>query len=148
MSIFLCRCPAGAVFHAESQGQEGRRSVFKFPKEADLRDKWIKQINRKYFTPSSSAVVCAAHFPTEAVITEDTARRPDGTILTVKRDCGKLTKGAYPTIFPNQPKYLTKHTVPQQKSPSERQILLEARDEHVFQSWCENNLISSLNCLR
>ena len=97
---------------------------------------------KRLFTLFKCRCLCST-LPPEAVITEDTARRPDGTILTVKRDCVKLTKGAYPTTFPNQPKYLTKHIVPKRKSPSDRQILLEARDERVFQSWCENNLISS-----
>ena len=68
----------------DSQGPEGKVSVFKFPRNLDRKNKWIMKINRLDFAPSSTAVVCAAHFPPEAFITEDTVTRPDGTTLTVK----------------------------------------------------------------
>ena len=106
----------------DSQGCSGKVAVFKFPKTGDLLQKWIRKINRKDFTPSPQAVVCAAHFPPAAVITEDTVTRDDGTILTVKRDYLKLAKDAYQSIFPNQPKYLSQESIPQRKTPN--------RDEH------------------
>ena len=63
----------------DSQGPEGRVSVFKFPKSSDLRNMWIRKINRQDFTPSSNAFVFAAHFSPEALITEDTITKPDGS---------------------------------------------------------------------
>lgn len=37
-------------------------SFFKFPKDAKLRKKWIRLINRANWKPSDSAVVCSRHF--------------------------------------------------------------------------------------
>jgi hypothetical protein len=48
-------------------------SMFKFPslKRAELRDKWLRNIPRKDFTPSSLSAVCIKHFRQEDVITFD-----------------------------------------------------------------------------
>ena len=62
----------------DSQGPEGRVSVSKFLKSSDLRNKWIRKINSQNFTPSSNAVVFAAHFSPEAFVTEDTVTKSDG----------------------------------------------------------------------
>ena len=110
----------------DSLGSAGRVTVFRFPTNFDLRNKWIKQINRRNYTPSLSAVVCAAHFPPEAFITEDNLTRPDGTILTVKRHRVKLVKDAFPSIFPKQPKYPRQQSVLQRTPPSKRQEVLQA----------------------
>ena len=133
--------PESCKGNYNSQGCSGRAAVFKFPKTGVLCEQWIRKLNRKDFTQSPQTVVCAANFSSSAVITEDAVAGDDGTILTVKRDHLKLAKDAYPTIFPNQPKYLSQESIPQRKILSERLALLEARDE-PFRSWGKKKLVN------
>ncbi|GIY86891.1 hypothetical protein CEXT_743661 [Caerostris extrusa] len=60
---------------------------------------------------------------------EDHAVRDDGSVLTVKRIYPKLTPDAYPSIFPNQPAYLSSDPVSKRKTPSERRNEMLKRDE-------------------
>ena len=36
--------------------------VFSFPSDEDIRNRWIKFVNRKDWQPTSSAVICIKHF--------------------------------------------------------------------------------------
>ncbi|KAK3894084.1 hypothetical protein Pcinc_002103 [Petrolisthes cinctipes] len=103
-------------------------SAFHFPKEKDRRDKWLKAVNRKDFTPTATSVVCARHFDTRFIITEDSFMRPDGTVITAKRSRPALTKDAYPTIFPERPAYLSKKLPLVRLTPQERRDRLAAHD--------------------
>lgn len=60
---------------------------------------------------------------------EDSVTRPDGSVLTVKRDKLKLHREAVPTRFENLPAYLTKRLPPQRKDPSERKREFKNRNE-------------------
>ncbi|GIX73266.1 THAP-type domain-containing protein [Caerostris extrusa] len=103
-------------------------SCFQFPKEEGRRNLWIKKINRKDYSPSSKNAVCIKHFNEKFVITEDRAVRDDGSVLTVKRIYPKLTLDAYPSIFPNQPAYLSSDPVSKRKTPSQRRNEMLKRD--------------------
>ncbi|GIY45749.1 THAP-type domain-containing protein [Caerostris extrusa] len=95
--------------------------VFNSPKEEDRRNLWLKKINLKdYSLSSKNTVICIKHFSEKFVIAEDHAVRDDGSVLTVKRIYPKLTPDAYPSIFPNQPAYLSSDPVSKRKTPSER----------------------------
>ena len=52
------------VFNCRSNyiGQEQRNAVFTFPADVDMRNRWIKFVNRKDWQPSSSSVICVKHF--------------------------------------------------------------------------------------
>ena len=119
-----------------------RVSVFIFPKESSLREKWIKAIHREDFNPAPRSVVCERHFADSLIIREDTLTRPDGTVITATRK-PTLTKNAVPHIFPCQPKYLTTSLPPVRTTPEERQSRLEARDEAAFKKWQERDSIQS-----
>ncbi|GIX98284.1 THAP-type domain-containing protein [Caerostris extrusa] len=90
-------------------------SCFKFLKEEDRRNLWLNLFERNYSPSSKNAVVCIKHFSEKFVITEDHAVRDDGSVLTVKRIYPKLTPDAYPSIFPNQPAYLSSDPVSKRK---------------------------------
>lgn len=96
-------------------------SVFKFPKDESLKQQWLKAIHRAEFVPKNVSVVCIKHFDERFVIREDVIKRPDGSILSVKRDRLKLTHDAVPTRFENIPGYLSKKLPLPRKTPAERQ---------------------------
>ncbi|KAK3866074.1 hypothetical protein Pcinc_028365 [Petrolisthes cinctipes] len=118
-------------------------SAFRFPSDERRQLQWVKAIHREDFTPSSTSVVCARHFEEHVIITEDSITRPDGTVITAKRGTPALAKDAFPTIFPNQPKYLSKEAPPARTNPQERKDKMLARDEVQFQVWMENDMINS-----
>lgn len=76
-------------------------SVFTFPSDPDLKEKWIQQIGRKDYVVNKNSVVCAKHFQPHFVVTVDCVKRDDGTLLCVPRAKPKLQNDAFPTIFPH-----------------------------------------------
>lgn len=87
----------------------GNKSVFLFPKEAERRDLWLKRINRKNFVVTEHSVVCIDHFDEKFII----------------RDKLKLSTDAFPSKFPNQPKYLSVKLPPNRRDPSDRAAAIE-----------------------
>ena len=69
-------------------------SLFKFPKDPNLREAWVKQVKRtrdKWTGPSQHSVLCCNHF------TEDSFEPSPATMGIKKRVV--LKAGAIPTIF-------------------------------------------------
>nr|CAI5859892.1 unnamed protein product [Callosobruchus analis] len=115
--------------------KEGKSYVssFAFPKDEQLRRKWIAAIHREVsFVPTSNTVVCSKHFLEYEIITVDTITRPDGSILTCPRKIPKLQPTAIPTIFPNQPSYMTVKFPHKRKDPEQRTQELLDRDTKNF----------------
>ena len=56
-----------------------------FPRDDERRKQWVSSINRKDFTPGSSAAVCVLHCDERFVVKEDKFPQKDGTIITVPR---------------------------------------------------------------
>lgn len=122
-------------------------SVFQFPNDEKLKEKWISAIHRVDFIPKSRTVVCIKHFAECFIIREDSVTRADGTILTVKRNHLKLTKDAFPTIFPNCPAYLSEKLPLHRKYRAKRKLeVLKTQEpemklhEHVYVKLCENKV--------
>ena len=119
-------------------------SVFRFPKDPDLRAKWISLIPRENLEVHKT-IVCEKHFGQHFIIRVNTATRPNGSILTVPRKTPKLTPDAYPSIFPNIPSYLTSEPSKKRNAPEERLLEISARDEQQFQQWMSDDQISSFS---
>ncbi|KAG0721740.1 THAP domain-containing protein 2 [Chionoecetes opilio] len=109
-------------------------SGFRFPKDEQRRVQWIRAIHREDFMPTENTVVCAKHSEQRFIITEDSITRPDGTIITAKRGWPTLTKDAFPTIFVNQPKYMTKEVPPARTTLQERRDRIIEHDEMVLRN--------------
>lgn len=77
-------------------------SVFSFPNNYSLREKWIRAINREPFALTKHSYVCSKHFSENEIIQVDKMIRDDGSTLEIPRKIPKLIKGAVPTIFPEQ----------------------------------------------
>lgn len=121
--------------------KENEASSFKFPKDPAMREKWIRAINRKDFTPTFYSVVCVKHFAERFIIREDKMTRDDGTLIVAQRARPALTKDAYPSLFPNQPSYLSKELPPERITPKERQARAVARDEECWSNWMNDDKI-------
>jgi len=70
----------------------------RFPKDPELRQKWINAVRRKDYVPSSTAVLCSAHFREE-----DLDRTSASKIVRVRDN-------AVPSLFSAFPKHLQKET--------------------------------------
>jgi len=130
-------------YQATAEHEEVKVSVFRFPKVAEVRAKWICQIPRANLEIHDKTVVCEKHFAPHFIIRVDTATRSDGTILTVPRKNTKLAPDAYPTIFPNTPSYLSLEPSRKRKAPEERRLEMSVRDERQFEQWMSDDQISS-----
>ena len=95
---------------------------------------WLSKIPRTDFVPSERAVVCINHFAEHFVVTVDSVKRPDGTILTVERAKPMLTDDAYPSIFPNCPSYLSEEPPSKRKNPLDRHVKLNKEVSRHFQT--------------
>lgn len=104
-------------------------SVFKFPTDSKKCGKWLRSIHRPNFVPTKHSVVCIKHFDDRHIVREDSATRPDGTVLTVKRDKLKLTPDAFPSKFVNRPSYMTIKLPPIRKDPSARRQEIKKRED-------------------
>ena len=80
---------------------DGKRSLFLFPRDPEQRRRWLKSIPRADYQPSKNAQICEVHFEERFIIRQDSAMRPDGTILTCKRGKPKLANEAISTRFPS-----------------------------------------------
>ena len=80
---------------------DGKRPLFLFPKDPDQQRCWLKSIPRVDYKPYKNAQLCKVRCEERLITREDSAMRPDGTILTCKRGKPKLAKEAVPTRFPS-----------------------------------------------
>lgn len=118
-------------------------SVFRFPTDCDKRRLWLCKIPRDNFEPSKNSVVCEKHFIEEFIVRFDSATRPDGSVLTVKRTNPKLREDAYPSIFLNCPAYLSEQPPTKRKRPDDRRAEMDVRDEQSFANWLEADKIQN-----
>jgi hypothetical protein len=119
-------------YDAASGRPRDKVSIFQFPADPALRDKWYKSIPRNpedYKNNKRPPVVCEKHFAAEFIVREDKVTRSDGTILSLLRKRPKLTKNAYPTIFPSTPSYLSSEPPRRRKMPITRRQEMSECDE-------------------
>nr|CAH7760647.1 unnamed protein product [Callosobruchus chinensis] len=124
-----CCVPGCKNNYNSSKKEQGNVSVFTFPKDIERRNQWLKCIHREDFIPSDHSVVCIDHFEEKFIVRKDTATRPDGSVLTVDRKRLKLSPDAFPTRFPNQPKYLSVELPPKRRDPAERAAAIEMLEQ-------------------
>ncbi|KAG8287303.1 hypothetical protein J6590_041547 [Homalodisca vitripennis] len=122
-------------------------NVFSFPKDPETFRTWLRAIHRDGYEVTSNSRVCIKHFDERYIIKEDTVTRPDGTILTVKRDWLKLRNDAVPTIFENFPNYIGKDLPAERKDPEERRREAEERHQKKIQEEERRDTIDSFSCL-
>ena len=100
---FKCCVPECYGNYDDTKHRIGEKvSVFKFPDDpADLGAKWIRMIPRKDYAITKSTAVCEKHFAPKFIVRVGVVTRPDGSVLRYElRMRLKLTKDAYPSVFP------------------------------------------------
>lgn len=122
-------------------------NVFSFPKDPVTTQTWLRAIHRDDYSVSKNSRVCIKHFDERYIIREESVTRPDGSILTVKRDRLKLRDDAVPTVFENLPTYLTKTLPTERKNPEERKLLAEQRLELKKKQEDQLDTVESFECL-
>ncbi|KAF2895271.1 hypothetical protein ILUMI_10904 [Ignelater luminosus] len=88
-----------------------------FPKDIELRNKWIKAVRREDWFPSEMNVLCSTHF------VEDCFNRT--LSLT------KLRSAAVPTIFPAFPSYLQQPAQKQRRQLKRKLFVTEELSQVV-----------------
>ena len=102
---FKCSVPGCSSGYATDDSTDV--SMHKFPSDEIRRNLWVRRINRAAFIPTVNSRVCSKHFVESDFKTE----RQDSN-LSRKRARGGVTlrslkEDANPSVFPNQPSYLT-----------------------------------------
>jgi hypothetical protein len=96
--------------------------------------KWVTSIHRtEEFQSTASSSLCIKHLAENHIIREHRAVRDDNTVLVIPRKRIKLTEDAYPTIFANQPAYMTQMLPPKRKDPKVRENEIALRLEHALE---------------
>lgn len=113
-------------------------STFFFPKDEKRKKLWIKKINRANFVPNSTSSVCIVHFHNSFII-----KKPADNSKKKVKTRPTLTKDAYPSIFPNQPKYLSSIPASNVHDPKRRYDRIKERDKSMFNEWDKNDIIAS-----
>ena len=143
---YACCVPGCKSNYNYKSGENIR--VFSFPKDSERRSTWLKKINRGNFEPTKSSRVCIRHFSETFIIREDKATREDGTVITAPRKNFALTKDAYPSIFENQPKYLSHEPPAKRKCPQDRLAEAQQRNESEYKKWLQQDSIQSFEAFK
>ncbi|ELT90944.1 hypothetical protein CAPTEDRAFT_214260, partial [Capitella teleta] len=95
--------------------------VFGFPKNEELRKKWLTSIRRHNFTPTQYSNMCDCHFEPHLIRwTSSAFDDKTGRTITCALPKPALVEGAVPSILPNCPAYLSPPSVKPRKSRDEK----------------------------
>ena len=101
-------CVPGCKTGYKSQKNSEKYSLFGFPADENLKQKWIAAIPRKNWVVSKNHKVCSRHFSSDDIqttsIDSHDKRRCDRSSPTLQIQ--RLKQKAVPKIFPDLPKYL------------------------------------------
>lgn len=123
------------------------KSIFHFPKNEELRKKWISAIPRKNWSPTQHSKVCSMHFLETDIMRYDKWLQPDETIQNLLLAHPRLDKNAVPSIFPNLPSYLTKPVPLSRKNPEERRNKITENHENLIKNFENSDMIESFEHL-
>lgn len=99
-----CCVPECKSNYDSSLKSDKPRSSFSFPKEHDLRKKWLNAISREDWKPTPYSSVCSLHFQDDHVVRFAKFLAPDGILIDIP--CTpKLRENAVPSIFPRYGHY-------------------------------------------
>ncbi|XP_054719278.1 THAP domain-containing protein 1-like [Uloborus diversus] len=99
--------------------------LFSFPKDDELKRKWISAINRQDFIPTKYTKVCEQHFH-DSDIRKEAECYDDrtGKKVTAPLKRFQLNEGAIPTIFPDCPAYMSSNKIVRE-DPEKRRSRIE-----------------------
>lgn len=135
-------CVPGCQSNYKGNVTEGYVTVFKFPEESSLKQKWIKNIPRKNWTPGRFSFVCIKHFAESDLDRKELYKDSDGNQREFMRKKPVLVKSAVPSIFPNLPSYLTKPTVTARKDPSVKRLEWVQNQDKANEEWLNDDIVA------
>uniref|UniRef100_A0A6P7GTB0 Uncharacterized protein LOC114346153 n=1 Tax=Diabrotica virgifera virgifera TaxID=50390 RepID=A0A6P7GTB0_DIAVI len=142
-----CSVPNCKSNYATTLKHEQAQSTFSFPKNDQLRNQWVRSINRENFTVTASSVVCKKHFDSSDIIETESFIDKNGTVLHRNLTYPKLKENAIPRIFENQPSYLSNPKPPTRKNPETRRAEISLREENNVKEFENEDLILDFNQL-
>ena len=104
---FKCCVPGCSSGYASDNSTDV--SMHKFPNDDVRKQQWLRCINRADFIPTNNSRVCSKHF----IENDFKIQRQDSNVTRKRSNTGtpmtlrSLKEYAKPSIFPNQPSYLT-----------------------------------------
>jgi len=120
-------------------------SVFKFPSDSSRLDLWIRKIPRENLVVNKHARICIRHFEEQFVMRNFVFRGKDGLMHTEPRDTPILTDDAYPSLFPDLPKYMSEKVPKKRKNPDVRRDEIDDRSDAVLEEFLQADRISDYN---
>ena len=119
-------------------------TTFAFPKNEDQKQSWIRAIPGDDLQVTKYSGICIKHFLEPQIIRNDVIKNKDGTTTTKPRYHLKLTPDAVPSIFPKQPKKLSKKAIAMREANKRRSLAraqhAQARREKLLRDDYINNL--------
>ena len=118
--------------NATADNRSSSASVFRFPSDKTMRERWIRAIPRLNFNPCDNHRVCSEHFSSYDFITSsgDTNSTRNKNSSCLKRL--RLKPSAVPHIFPNCPSYLSSVSTPR-RNKSSSTSRLQKQNERIEQ---------------
>lgn len=153
---FTC-CVPGCRTGYKLRRRETRKaagvSLFKFPSDSNLRQKWIKAIPRKNWTLTACHRVCGNHFSQEDFLStsSDTNSRRRGCRYSQALSVRRLKNTAIPHLFPSLPHYLSKtqsHQRSEKATAFARYADQNLRFENTNNKFIHQDTVSDLESLK
>lgn len=130
-----------------------RVSVFSFPNDAELRQKWLKVIHREDFTPTRHTRVCEKHFresEVERIVSMYDEKK--GKLITAPLSYPRLIAGAIPSRLLGCPKYLSQAPSSPCECPEAEQIRLKSESLEnalqdsivIFETYDESHVFNNI----
>lgn len=140
-----CCVPCCNSNYASALKSEEAESTFSFPKNSETSLLWLKAIHREDYTLKKNSVVCAKHFRSSDIIRASIYKDEAGNEHTEKLTYPKLIVGSVPSIFENQPKYLSSSKPPPRCDPEERRKHTLQRKADKIQDFLNSDNIHSFS---
>ncbi|XP_012232074.1 uncharacterized protein [Linepithema humile] len=101
-------------------------AMFSFPKNEEIKRKWLRAICRQNFCPTNSSKVCELHFHSHEIKRKTSHYdKANGKLLTAPLRYPHLIKDAVPSQLPNCPQYLTKSEVLHREGPEKKRLKMQ-----------------------
>ncbi|XP_042147422.1 uncharacterized protein LOC121836558 [Ixodes scapularis] len=89
------------------KGCADKVSLFRAPSNREMFEKWARAIPRADKPLEENSAVCEKHFD-ERFVVRAFKHQVNGQEVLIPHDIPTLTEDAFPTVFPNLPKYISK----------------------------------------
>ena len=113
---------------SNSPNEKNYASTFFFPKDPTRKSLWCKNIHRKNFVPTSTTSICVKHFHGQ-FLKKLRHGSADNNYSRIR-----LTKDAYPSIFPDLPKYLFSIPLSHSHDPQRRRDRVNEYNEALMKN--------------